>query len=74
MTTIYISVRKMRMGRGECVASIWGEHGYPRWDDVPFLIQDKSGASFDVARKMVKQQIAESTGIPYRQLRCVGIF
>ena len=72
--TLYVSVRKMKLGRGGMVTGLWGEQGYPAWDDVPCEVPDKSGASFEVARKSVKQQISESTGIPYAQLRCIGVF
>jgi len=73
-TTLYVSVRKMRLGRGGMVTGLWGEQGWPSWDDVPCEVPDKSGASFDAARKTVKRQIAESSGIPYAQLRCIGVF
>jgi hypothetical protein len=64
----------MKLGRGGMVTSLWGEHDYPSWDDVPCNVPDKSGASFDTARKSVKQQISKSTRIPYGQLRCIGVF
>ena len=74
MATLYVSVRKMKLGRGGMVTGLWGEHDYPSWDDVPWDVPDKSGTSFGMARKEVKRQIAESTGIPYTQLRCIGVF
>ena len=72
--TLYVSVRKMKLGRGGQVAGLWGQYDDLYWDDVPFDAPDKSDASFEAARKSVKRQISESTGIPYRQLRCIGVF